>query len=103
MLFGQRLELAEKRVDLMWRSAHEARIFGKDGQQRFLAQADALVAGEAAQQIGVAVAGVVEEVAEILAGDDAPPRGRGLVLLPPLPHGATARGRHAQARRASVR
>ena len=35
-----------------------------------------------------------------LAGDDAPPRGRGLVLLPPLLHGPAARGRHAQARAA---
>ena len=32
-----------------------------------------------------------------LAGDDAPPRGRGLVLLPAFLHGAAARGRHAEA------
>ena len=32
-----------------------------------------------------------------LGGDDAAPRGRGLVLLPPLPHGPAARGRHAEA------
>ena len=34
-----------------------------------------------------------------LGGDDAPQGGRGLVLLPPLPHGAAARGRHAEAAR----
>ena len=32
-----------------------------------------------------------------LGGDDAPPRGGGLVLLPPLLHGPAARGRHAEA------
>ena len=35
-----------------------------------------------------------------LAGDDAPPRGRGLVVLPALLHGPAARGRHAEARAA---
>ena len=38
-----------------------------------------------------------------LGGDDAPPRGRGLVLLPPLPHGPAARGRHAQAAAGGLR
>ena len=35
--------------------------------------------------------------AEDLGGDDAAQGGRGLLLLPPLPHGAPARGRHAEA------
>ena len=38
-----------------------------------------------------------------VAGDDAPPRGRRLVVLPALLHGAAARGRHAEAGGAAFR
>ena len=38
-----------------------------------------------------------------LGGDDAPQGGRGLLLLPPLPHGPAARGRHAEAGARGVR
>ena len=37
-----------------------------------------------------------------LGGDDPPPRGGRLVLLPPLPHGPAARGRHAEAGARSI-
>src|SRR4051794_12965459 len=38
-----------------------------------------------------------------MAGDDAPSRSRGIVILPALLHGTRARGRHTQTRARTVR
>jgi adenylosuccinate lyase len=46
VFFREGLHFGEKGVDLMRSGAHEADVFGEDGLERLLADADALVAGE---------------------------------------------------------
>src|SRR5947207_440498 len=54
--FRERLHLGKKRIHLVGRGADEAGVFGEDGLQRFLAESHAAVAGDPAEQVGVAAA-----------------------------------------------
>src|ERR1035437_7301881 len=52
--FLERLHLGQKGIHLERRGADETRVLRKDRPQRLLARAHAAVAGEAAEQVGVA-------------------------------------------------
>ena len=57
MLLSEGLHFGDERIDLVRGGADEAGIFGEDGGEGLLAEADAFITGEAAQEIGVTATG----------------------------------------------